>query len=204
MNERINTVIRRLLIIDYKMSIYFVQSQYGQYRSGNKSRSFDRLEGAKAHEYLRVHKGLSFITTVTNDPDGEAVFIEVPDKFRKEVISEKNHRHYVKAAIKGSNIEAVSFQQLFSEKEELTYEDIIASPFANVEDIVIRKIDRETLRLALCTTETVPSLHERVLKNILPKSTPLIYSFGKGLSFMLKYVIITLVLGSFQSRKELV
>lgn len=151
MNERINTVIRRLLIIDYKMSIYFVQSQYGQYRSGNKSRSFDRLEGAKAHEYLRVHKGLSFITTVTNDPDGEAVFIEVPDKFRKEVISEKNHRHYVKAAIKGSNIEAVSFQQLFSEKEELTYEDIIASPFANVEDIVIRKIDRETLRLALCT-----------------------------------------------------
>ena len=151
MNERINTVIRRLLIIDYKMSIYYVQSQYGQYRSGNKSRSFDRLEGAKAHEYLRVHKGLSFITTVTNDPDGEAVFIEVPDKFRKEVISEKNHRHYVKAAIKGSNIEAVSFQQLFSEKEELTYEDIIASPFANVEDIVIRKIDRETLRLALCT-----------------------------------------------------
>ena len=136
MNERINTVIRRLLIIDYKMSIYFVQSQYGQYRSGNKSRSFDRLEGAKAHEYLRVHKGLSFITTVTNDPDGEAVFIEVPDKFRKEVISEKNHRHYVKASIKGSNIEAVSFQQLFSEKEELTYEDIIASPFANVEDIV--------------------------------------------------------------------
>lgn len=151
MNERINTVIRRLLIIDYKMSIYFVQSQYGQYRSENKSRSFDRLEGAKAHKYLRVHKGLSFITTLTDDPDGEAVFIEVPDKFRKEVISEKNHRHYVISAIKGSNIEAVSFQQLFSEKEELTYEDIIASPYANVEDIVIRKIDRETLRLALST-----------------------------------------------------
>ena len=151
MNERINTVIRRLLIIDYKMSIYFVQSQYGQYRSENKSRSFDRLEGAKAHKYLRVHKGLSFITTLTDDPDGEAVFIEVPDKFRKEVVSEKNHQRYVISAIKGSNIEAVSFQQLFSEKEELTYEDIIASPYANVEDIVIRKIDRETLRLALST-----------------------------------------------------
>lgn len=145
------------------MSIYYVQSQPGQYHSENKNRSFDRLEGANAQEYLRIHKGLSFITTVTDILNGEVVFIEVPDNFKKEVVSEKNHQRYVKAVMKGSNLEVVSFQQPFTEGEDLTYEDIIASPYANVEDIVIRKIDLETLHSAL----SVLSSYEMMIVNAL-------------------------------------
>ncbi len=62
------------------MSIYYFENENGSFLSENGKRRFIRLSGNAAYEYMIKNrsKDLYFIQTVTEETDGEKVFVEVP------------------------------------------------------------------------------------------------------------------------------
>ena len=79
------------------MSIYYFENENGSFLSENGKRRFIRLSGNAAYEYMIKHrsKDLYFIQTVTNETDGEKVFVEVPKNAVSEVRRELNRKSYI-------------------------------------------------------------------------------------------------------------
>ena len=132
------------------MSIYYFENENGSFLSENGKRRFIRLSGNAAYEYMIKNrsKDLYFIQTVTNETDGEKVFVEVPKNAVSEVRRELNRKSYLLRA-KRRQRKNNYFYHPIQIGDGTAVVDEHSDDGHSVEDAVLHEIDLEILRRAL-------------------------------------------------------
>lgn len=148
------------------MSIFYFEDENGTFLSTNGERKFIRLRGKEAYEYInqRDNEVIYFEQTVTDENDGELVFIEV-SKEKINSDKEKNHEKYLAKCRKKYPYIMLSLYQPLDNVDDLevvTIEDTISYDDEGLEDIAIREIEREVVQRVL--RRSLKFLTDRELK----------------------------------------
>lgn len=149
------------------MSIYYFENENGSYFSEDKSRRFIRLSGKAAYKYLRENSSEDtyFFKTVSDETDGEDVYVEVPKSAVSVFRSELYHEQYLAKWKKKKGFRIISLLQQIEDQGELTIEDIVPDESIDFENDVIHEIELEILRRALksLTDEELKLIHSLFL-----------------------------------------
>lgn len=148
------------------MSIFYFEDENGTFLSTNGERKFIRLRGKEAYEYInqRDNEVIYFEQTVTDENDGELVFIEV-SKEKINSDKEKNHEKYLAKCRKKYPYIMLSLYQPLDNVDDLevvTIEDTISYDDEGLDDIAIREIEREVVQRVL--RRSLKFLTDRELK----------------------------------------
>lgn len=148
------------------MSIFYFKDENGTFLSTNGERKFIRLRGKEAYKYInqRNDKVIYFEQTVTDEDNGELVFIEV-SKEKINSDKDKNHEKYLAKCKKKYPYITLSLYQPLDNADDLevvTLEDTISNDDERLEDTAIREIEREVVRRAL--RHSLKFLTDRELK----------------------------------------
>lgn len=145
------------------MSIYYFESENGDFFSEDRERRFIRLSGKAAYKYLRENRAEDtyFFKTVTDEKNGEDVYIEVPKSAVSVFRGELYHEQYLAKWKKKKGFRIISLLQQIEDQDELTVEDIVPDESIDFEDEVIHEIELEILRRALksLTDEELKLIH---------------------------------------------
>lgn len=149
------------------MSIYYFESENGDYFSEDRKRRFIRLSGKAAYKYLRENRSEDtyFFKTVTDERDGEDIYVEVPKSAVSVFRGELYHEQYLAKWKKKKGFRIISLLQQIEDQDELTVEDIVPDESMDFEDEVIHEIELEILRRALksLTDEELKLIHSLFL-----------------------------------------
>ena len=135
------------------MSIFYFEDENGTFLSTNGERRFIRLRGKEAYAYInqRDDKVIYFEQTVTDEDNGELIFIEI-SKEKINSDKDKNHEKYLAKCRKKYPYIMLSLYQPLDNADDLevvTIEDTVSCDDESLEDTAIREIEREVVRRAL-------------------------------------------------------
>ena len=133
------------------MKIYFVEDENGIYYSEDRARRFRKLSGEEAYSFLKseIGKTKRFMKINDSDDSGDDVYFEVPKKSEKEFRKYERRNQYIADNRRDSTVGVYSFEEIDENWEEIMVDDSV-----NVEEEIVRKLDRETIYKALDSLPT--------------------------------------------------
>jgi DNA-directed RNA polymerase specialized sigma subunit len=132
------------------MKIIYIEDENGKFISEDGKYRFSKLTGKELYAYLTSAKGKEKFFDFYPDDHGDEIGLEVPPSKIKQYLKDKRHKQYLDDIKEKSGIVEMSYDTIINtDGEELSGEEIISDPDADVEAEMLHRIELQTLRKAL-------------------------------------------------------
>lgn len=135
------------------MKKFYIVDPDGKYPSADGSTHFSLLKGAKLYAFLKTPEGAEKRFLLEKDNNGDEIGVEITDpELIAEADRDREHQKYIIKHKRGFIVSPLD-TVLTADGDEMTGEEVIAVPDANVEADLLLKLKYETLRKAINALE---------------------------------------------------
>lgn len=133
------------------MKEFYIKDENGKYISADGQCRFSKLKGRALYAYLNSAEGKTKRFLIEKDDRGVEIGVEVTDpKIIEETDAVSGHEYYLRKQEKKSGLQTVSIDAaITTDGEELSGEEAISDPDADIEAEVMHQMDLQTLHRAL-------------------------------------------------------